>query len=59
MKHHVFLETLTDWLKLSADAKRVVRKEQHIMMDEEFTQGYALTVFPFSTDVCMVWFYFA
>ncbi|PWA29876.1 hypothetical protein CCH79_00018136 [Gambusia affinis] len=33
------------------DAKRVVRKEQHIMMDEEFTQDYTLTVFPFSTDV--------
>ncbi|XP_054915597.1 uncharacterized protein LOC129379053 [Poeciliopsis prolifica] len=33
------------------DAKRVVRKEQQLMMDEEFTQSYALTVFPFSTDV--------
>ncbi|XP_008426696.1 uncharacterized protein LOC103476264 [Poecilia reticulata] len=33
------------------DAKRVVRKEQQIMMDEEFTQDYTLTVFPFSTDV--------
>uniref|UniRef100_A0A096MHV4 RRM domain-containing protein n=1 Tax=Poecilia formosa TaxID=48698 RepID=A0A096MHV4_POEFO len=33
------------------DAKRVLRKEQQIMMDEEFTQDYVLTVFPFSTDV--------
>ncbi|KAM4711176.1 RNA-binding protein 43 [Anableps anableps] len=35
----------------AADAERVVRKEQHTMMDEEFTQDYVLTVFPFSTDV--------
>ncbi|MED6286518.1 hypothetical protein CHARACLAT_006868 [Characodon lateralis] len=33
------------------DAERVVRKEQHTMRDEEFTQDYSLTVFPFSRDV--------
>ncbi|MEQ2236132.1 hypothetical protein ILYODFUR_009337 [Ilyodon furcidens] len=33
------------------DAERVVKKEQHTMMDEEFAQDYSLTVFPFSTDV--------
>ncbi|KAM4537822.1 uncharacterized protein V3H82_023630 [Fundulus diaphanus] len=33
------------------DAEQVVRKEQHTMVDEGFTQDYALTVFPFSTDV--------
>ncbi|KAK5600339.1 hypothetical protein CRENBAI_026816 [Crenichthys baileyi] len=33
------------------DAEQVVRKEQHTMRDEEFTQDYSLTVFPFSRDV--------
>ncbi|CAJ1087041.1 uncharacterized protein LOC117808021 [Xyrichtys novacula] len=33
------------------DAERVVRKEEHIMIDDEFPADYLLTVFPFTTDV--------
>ncbi|KAL7370372.1 hypothetical protein ABVT39_026759 [Epinephelus coioides] len=33
------------------DAARVVRKEQHIMKDNEFPDDYPLTVFPFTRDV--------
>ncbi|KAI3365987.1 hypothetical protein L3Q82_009815 [Scortum barcoo] len=36
---------------LLADAERVVRKEQHIMSDQEFPEDYLLTVFPFTRDV--------
>uniref|UniRef100_UPI0037E75240 uncharacterized protein n=1 Tax=Semicossyphus pulcher TaxID=241346 RepID=UPI0037E75240 len=35
------------------DAERVVRKEEQIMTDEEFPADYVLTVFPFTTDVCL------
>ncbi|XP_015233901.1 PREDICTED: RNA-binding protein 43 [Cyprinodon variegatus] len=33
------------------DAERVVGKDQHVMMDEEFKANHRLTVFPFSSDV--------
>ncbi|XP_045910730.1 uncharacterized protein LOC123974223 isoform X1 [Micropterus dolomieu] len=36
---------------LLADAERVVRKQQHIMTDDEFPDNYLLTVFPFTRDV--------
>lgn len=35
----------------SADAEKVVRKEQQIMADGEFPEDYFLTVFPFTRDV--------
>ncbi|XP_026157533.1 RNA-binding protein 43 isoform X2 [Mastacembelus armatus] len=33
------------------DAKRVVGKEQQVMMDRRFPEDYRLTVFPFTRDV--------
>ncbi|XP_041834439.1 uncharacterized protein LOC121635392 [Melanotaenia boesemani] len=33
------------------DAEKVLKKEQHILMDDEFKENYLLTVFPFSKDV--------
>ncbi|XP_054480029.1 uncharacterized protein si:dkey-154b15.1 [Anoplopoma fimbria] len=33
------------------DAERVVRKERHIMMDDEFPTSFIITVFPFTRDV--------
>ncbi|XP_023251181.1 RNA-binding protein 43 [Seriola lalandi dorsalis] len=35
----------------ASDAENVVRKEQHIMTDNEFSEDYLLTVFPLSGDV--------
>ncbi|KAG8004618.1 RNA-binding protein 43 [Nibea albiflora] len=35
----------------TADAEKVVRKDRHIMADEEFPKEYVLTVFPFTRDV--------
>ena len=53
---HANGDTGREQCELLADAERVVKKEEQIMMDAEFTQDYSLTVFPFSRDVSMVWF---
>ncbi|XP_042261290.1 uncharacterized protein LOC121892346 isoform X1 [Thunnus maccoyii] len=46
-----FDQAKAEQYKLLADAERVVRKEQQIMVDDEFPEEYLLTVFPFTRDV--------